>query len=148
MPHEQTQHVSLCCPTSWALACSWSNNELSGKGADLNSLKKEFSETWRCTVGVFSNLRLSKQGSKGATVSHNTGFFQCLFVFLWGNFCFHLINANCTPKCFIVISWEETKTGGTGRGYISAEPGNERETCWNEQTQISAVQRQQLLHWQ
>lgn len=109
-------NISLCCPKSWVLACSWSNNELAGKGADFNSLKKEFSETWRCTVGFFSQSMVIKTRLQRSHCLTQHSFFQCLFVFLWGNFCFRLINANCTPKCFMSLARRRQKQEAQAEG--------------------------------
>lgn len=43
-------------------------------------------------------------------------FVQCLFGFLWGNFCFHLINANCTPKCFMSLDNRRQKQEAQAEG--------------------------------
>lgn len=109
-------NISLCCPKSWVLARSWSNNELAGKGADLNSLKKEFSETWRCTVGFFPQSMVIKTRLQRSHCLTQHSFFQCLFVFLWGNFCFCLINANCTPKCFMSLARRRQKQEAQAEG--------------------------------
>lgn len=109
-------NISLCCPTSWALARSGSNNELAGKGADLNSQKKEFSETWRCTVGFFPQSKVIKTRLQRSHCLTQHSFFQCLLMFLWCNFFFHLINANYTPKCFMSLFRRRQKQEAQAKG--------------------------------
>ena len=120
--HMNRHNIPLCCSASWTLPRSRANNELAGKGADLNSLKKEFSETWRRTVALFFPIQGCQNKAPNEPPSQTIQFCPVLVWFiLWGNFGFLLINANFTPKCFLSLEHSRQKHEAEGTSPLSPD---------------------------